>query len=88
MTSNKLYCLLDRLLESSAPEMTEMFGKDIFDMINKDSIHCVEKIKGRVAPLSGNGRYIGLLNDERIIIRKFSCTSPAIATMRNFEGSQ
>ena len=88
MTNNKLYYLLDRLLESSAPEVAEMLDKDIFDMFTKDPIHSVEKIKGRVAPLSSNGRYIGLLNDERIIIRKFSCTSPAIATMRNFEGSQ
>jgi uncharacterized protein (UPF0297 family) len=81
MTNNKLH-LLDRLLESSAPKMTEMLCKDIFDMINKDPIHSVEKIKGRVAPLSGNGRYISLLDDERIIIRKFSSASPVIAAMR------
>ena len=56
--------------------MTEMIGYDLFDLIVEDSMHCVEKIKSRVMPFIGDQRYVGLLDNERIVVGEFSCASP------------
>jgi hypothetical protein len=53
-----------------------MLVNDPFNIIAEDFIHSFEQVESWISPLGDYRRYVGLLYNEWIVVRKFSGTRP------------